>query len=234
MLWAYPPHDGAATVAEMIRLLGKTSDFPLSWYLENQPHRPLPTSPEGWATLAKEQRNTHFGALDLFLDSPSGLVMSLSVDAPEFVRDFDVLTVGIDSEHLTGPQAMFGFDSLYTMFTESIKLFRPFWAAVRDSDIVLTDEFREIRLSVDGTKLPFAIDWLNYFDQDMAERLGGVQKLLDAPAYLVERAEDPVGIILALQRQPFDCHDLEDLRRQRKIAEYLDLPKLHAMYPRQR
>ena len=162
---------------------------------------------------------------------PDYLVLTIGVDAPEFVRDFDVLTVGFDSEHLTGPQAMFDFDSLYKMFTESIKLFRPFWAAVRDSDIVLTDEFREIRLSVDGTKLPFDIDWLNYFGQDMAERLGGMQKLLGAPAHLVEHAQDPDGIILVLQRQPFDCHDLEDLRRQRKIAEYLDLSKIHAMYP---
>ena len=73
VLWAYPPHDVAATVTQMIRLLGETSDFPLSWRLENQPLRPLPTSEEGWATLARERHTTRFGALDLSLDSPSGL-----------------------------------------------------------------------------------------------------------------------------------------------------------------
>ncbi|MEM2126578.1 MAG: hypothetical protein QXQ53_09320 [Candidatus Methanosuratincola sp.] len=182
------------------------------------------------ARESRERRN--FGELDLFIESPSGLSTSLSVDAPAFVRDFDVLDIGLDTQHVAGAQAMFDFESLYALFTESTRLFRPFWARVRDLDQIITDRIGNLHLSVDLTKVPDTIHWLNFFDERMVERLGGKEKLLAAPAYEVREWADPPGILLVLQREPFDYHAPEHRRRQEEIVKYLELEWLHTLYPK--
>lgn len=233
VLWAYPPHDSTVILPTMIRLFDEVTGQRLGWHLENQPGRPLPASWGEWVALDKEQRNPRFGALDLFFDSPSGLLLSLNLDAPTFVRDFDVLAVGFDTEHLTGPKAMFSFDSLHALFIKSIRIFRPFWGRVGDKEVSRTD-IGNIYLSTDVTKVPSTINWLNFFDRAMVERLGGRKKVLGAPALSVAEIQDPAGVILILQDETFDYHNPEHRQRLETITQYFDLPRLHAMYPKRR
>ncbi len=230
-LYGYPPHDAVTLLPRFIELVHQAAGQSLVWW--SAPNRPVPTSPEGWAALIAEERDPDYGALNLTLASPCGLSIDLSADWPPVARAFDVLSFQMAPEHLTGPQALFDFDSLYTLFTESIRLFRPFSARVDDEELALT-EIGDIYKWVDTTKVPDTIYWFNYFAQDMVERLGGREKLLAAPAYLVTTLEEPPGVILILQRELFDYHNPEHRRRHEEITRYLDLSRLHTLYPRQR
>lgn len=230
-LYGYPPHDAVTLLPRFIELVHQAAGQSLVWW--SAPNRPVPTSPEGWAALIAEKRDPEDGAIDQTLASPSGLSMLLSADWPPVARDFDVLCFEMAPEHLTGPQAMFDFDSLFTLFTESVRLFRPFSARVNDRELTRT-EIGDIYLSVDTTRVPATIYWFNYFAQDMVERLGGMEKLLAAPAYRVTPVEEPPGVILILQRELFDYHHPEHRRRHEEITQYLDLSRLHTLYPKQR
>lgn len=234
VLRAYPPHDPVVILPGMARLLEDKSGQRLAWHLEGEPSRPVPTTQEGWGTLAKGSRNPRYGALDLFFDSADGGTMSLSVDAPSFVRTFDVMSFGFDLEHLSGPKALFSFDTLYGLLIESMRLFGAFSAEVSDRELVRRDKAGKIYLSVDVTKIPDIVHWFNFFDSDMAERLGGKDKLLRAPAYLVEEVADPPGIVLVLQREPFDYHKGKHRQRWQDVTRYLDLERLHRLYPKVR
>jgi hypothetical protein len=233
VLWAYPPRDPTTVLPGLIRLLDEVTGQQLKWHLAHQSDRPAPTSHAEWRALAEEQRDPQLGALDLFFDSPSGLELSLTVDAPSVVRDFDVLAVDFDPEHLAGPHALFSYESLEALFLKSIRLFRPFWARVADKELTRTDVGR-IYLSVDVTKVPATVHWFNFFDRGMVERLGGREKLLGAPAYRVTELDEPAGLLLILQREPFDHHHPEHRQRLAAITDYLDLPQLQARYPKRR
>lgn len=234
VLWANPPHDAAALLPRVISLVDSTAGQSLPWHLQTQPDHPVPGSMEGWTELADMRRSREHGVLDLFLESPSGPVMSLSVDPPAYVRSFDVLTLGLDPGHVTGSRALFPFAKLRTLFVDLVRLFRPFWAAVWDQTISATDEANRIRLTVDGTKVPYRVDWLNYFGAAMVERMGGQQKLLIAPAYEVTPLKDSGGVLLILQEEAFDFHNPYHRQRFWAIHEYLELSRLHALYRRDR
>jgi hypothetical protein len=234
VLWGYPPHKAETALAEAVRLLDHSSGQSLIWHLENQSKVSVPTSPDQWSAVVREQRDEEDGSLSLFLDSPSGLSIDLTLDYPTYVRNFDVLSVSFDTAHLTSPQKMFSFESVCALFTNSIKLFQPFWGEVCDHELTRTDEIDSLRFSVDRTQVPDTIHWFNYFDERMVERLGGEKKLLTAPAYEVRKWESPPGILLILQRDPFDIYNPEHRQKYEEIVQYLDLKRLHALYPRKR
>ena len=110
----------------------------------------------------------------------------------------------------------------------------PFWARVYDKELIITDRIDKLRFSVDLAKVPDTIHWFNYFDAEMAERLGGNTKLLSAPAYHVAELESPPGIVLVLQREPFDFHNPAHRQRHEEVAKYLELQRLHDLYPKKR
>jgi hypothetical protein len=168
------------------------------------------------------------------LESSSGLVISLGVDAPLVVRDFDVLSVGLDTKHVEGPQALFSFEQLHALFVESLDIFHPFWATTYDKETIMTDKINKLRFSVDLRKVPDTIYWFNYFGAEMVERLGGKAKLLGAPAYSVAESESPSGIVLILQREPFNFHNPTHRQRQEEVVKYLQLERLHDLYPKKR
>jgi hypothetical protein len=91
---------------------------------------------------------------------------------------------------------------------------------------------RKLHLSTDVTKVPDTIHWLNFFDEEMVARLGGKNKLLAAPAFAVKQWENPPGIFLILQREPFDFCNLKHRQRQEEIVHYLELKQLHGLYPK--
>jgi hypothetical protein len=235
VLWGFPPHKAGKTLSNFVHLLAQLSEQRLTWHLQDRPDCRIPTSDEQWEELVEKYRGrSDYDTLDLFLDSPSGVSISLGVDAPVFVRDFDALAIGMDTEHLVGTQALFGFDKLYTLFTESIKLFQPFWGEVCDHELTRTDRIDSLRSSIDRTLIPDTIHWFNYFDEEMVERLGGRTKLRAAPVYQVAEWDNPPGLLLVLGRDPFDYHNPEHRQRHDEITQYLELDRLHKLYPKRR
>lgn len=234
VFWGYPPHE-IEVLPQAIRAVEQRSEQPLTWNLADQPKRKIPRTREEWLTLGAEYRKENeFGALYIMLDSPSGLSISLGMDEPLFMRDFDVLSVGMDAKHVEEPQALFSFEEIHMLFVNGLDVFQPFWARIYDKELIITDAINKLRFSVDLRKVPDTIHWFNYFDAEMIERLGGKAKLLSAPAYLVVESESPPGIVLILQREPFDFHNPAHRQRQEEAVKYLDLPRLHARYPKER
>jgi hypothetical protein len=235
VLWGYPPHKFETILPSVIALLDRLTDRSLVWHHRDQPSRIAPASHDQWVALAKElQEQSNFRSLDASLTSTSGLSISVGFNAPAFVRNFDVLAINLNAEHLLGTQAIFTFEETYTLFTKSIDLFQPFWSEVCDHELTRTDEIDSLRFSVDRTQVPDTIHWFNYFDHEMVKRLGGEKKLLTAPAYEVRKWENPPGILLILQREPFDIHNLEHREKYEEIVQYLELDRLHSLYPRKR
>ncbi len=233
VLWAYPPHDPSTIVPYMLRLLEETSGQRTVWHFAGEPDREVPACENEWIALVEEERDAEFGALDLFFDSASGLSLSLSVDAPVVVRDFNVMTVLFEAGCLSDRAAMFDFDRLRTLFINSVHLFRPFWSRVGDREAGRAED-GQLHLSVDVTKAPASVHWFNYFGTDMVERLGGMEKLLGAPDCEVEVMDDPAGLLVILQRDTFDYHNSEHRQRLHRANQYLDLKRLHALYPKRR
>lgn len=235
VFWGYPPHEIEEVLPHIIRAVDQHSEQPLTWTLANQPGRPIPTTREEWLTLGAEYREENeFGALFVTLDSTVGLSISLGMDEPLFMRDFDVLSVGLDTKHVEGPQALFSFEEIYALFIEGLGVFQPFWGEVCDHELTRTDRIDALRFSVDRTQVPDTIHWFNFFDEGMTERLGGKKRLLSAPVHDVEEWESPPGIVLILQREPFDFHNPEHRQRQEGVVQYLELERLHDLYPKKR
>jgi hypothetical protein len=234
VLWGYPPHKAETILPEVVRLLDHSIGQSLVWHLESQPEISVTAAPGQWSDVAREQRNEEDGSLSVFCGSPSGLSIGLTLDYPSYVRDFDVLSIGLNTEHLTGLQPMLGFDRLSALFKEGIRLFQPFWGEVCDHELTRTDQVNALRFSIDRTQIPDTIHWFNYFGEGMVDRLGGRDRLLSAPAYEVSVWEDPSGILLILQRDPFDFHNLEHCTKHEEVVRYLQLKRLHALYPRKR
>jgi hypothetical protein len=235
VLWGYPPDAVEDILPRTVRLVDQTSGESLVWHLSSEPSRNLPKTSAEWKDLVGEHRErSSFDAVDMTLESTSGLVISLGVDAPTLVRDFDVLSVGLDTKHVEGPQALFSFERIYTLFTASLDVFQPFWARIYDKEQIITDTNSNLRLSIDLKKVPDTIHWFNYFDVETVERLGGKTNLLSAPAYLVVESENPPGIVLILQREPFDFHNPAHRQRQEEVVKYLQLERLYDLYPKKR
>jgi hypothetical protein len=234
LLWGYPPHEAETILPNVIGAVDELSGQTLGWHLENQPDGPAPLSADQWVALAKQQRDQEDHALVLVLDSSSGLSISLTLGFPQHVRNFDVLSIDFGIEHLVGRTTMFNYEKLYSLFVELISLFEPFWARITDEELITADGFGKIHLSVDVTKVPATIHWFNYFDDEIADRLGGREKLRSAPVYQVKEWENPPGIILVLQREPFDFHNQEHRQRHAEVTRYLDLDRLQSLYPKRR
>jgi hypothetical protein len=234
ILWGYPPHTTELILPNVIRLLDKLIGQPLVWHLANRPNALVPTSTDQWVALAEEHRDKQDGALDLFLESPIGISSSLTLDYPQYVRDFDVLTISLDAEHLIDEEEFLGSGNVYALFAECISLFQPFWASVADEELITAETFGKVHLTVDVTKVPGTIHWFNYFSDKIVQRLGGREKLQSAPVFQVQECDNPPGMILILQQEPFDYFNPEHRRRHEKIAQYLDLDRLHKLYPKRR
>ena len=235
VLWGYPPHMAEDVLPRTIRLVDQLSGQPLAWSLTSQPGRHLPTTRAEWRALVEEYRaRSGFSAVDMFLESSAGLDIELGVDAPAVVRDFDVLAIGFDPQHLDDSAGLLTFANLYALFVNSADLFQPFWAGVWDHELIITDMIQKLRFSVDPRKVPHTIHWFNYFDADMVERLGGKTRLLSAPAYSVAELESPPGVVIVLQREPFDFHNPTHRQRQEAAVKYLELGRLQERYPKKR
>lgn len=171
------------------------------------------------------------------LTSANGLVLRITIGKRVYpnVRFPNTLSIGFNLDYLTGIHPLLTFGRLQGMFTFCIGLFRPYYAYGNKSDEINYSEKREqIWHAIDSDKVPVAIEWFNYFDPAMVERLGGAEKLLSAPVYLAKPVEELGGIMLILQQEPFDYKNPKHLQRRQVVESYLDLSRLHELYPRQK
>jgi hypothetical protein len=229
--WGWPPHDAALILESLIDVFERIINQPGIWQVEGATVEPVPTSTQAWRELIEYNRDRDNGSLSLFINSSAGYSLELTVDYPPYVRSFDVLTLHLPEEHLLARDPTVNFEALYSLFKEVIGLFRPFWAWIHDGQLLLSEEIRSLRFTLDRTKVPDTIHWFNYFSSDIVARLGGTQTLLAAPVYLVDELSQPAGMILILRPEPFDYYNAEHMRHQLEVVKYLQLNSLHVMYP---
>jgi hypothetical protein len=168
----------------------------------------------------------------LFMDSEIGLNFGISLDAPKFVRNFDVLTIALDKRFVFSPDPIFKYAKLIDFFSGLIKIFQPFWGAIVDKDQISSEYYQELRRSVNSEKIPASMHWINYVNESIANRLGGIQLLEEAPIQDFITLNSPKGIIVVLQKEPFDLNNSEHLEHLEKLHKYLGMKNLRQIHKR--
>jgi hypothetical protein len=171
------------------------------------------------------------------LTSANGLVLKFTVSEENYenVQFPNNMRIGLNWEHITDTSNGLSFDQLYKLFKFCIKLFEPYYAyGSKCGEVNHSNSYWQIFQTIDSDKVPVAIEWFNYFDSEMVDRLGGKEKLLSAPVYIIEPDKELNGLLLVLQKEPFDYLNSEHLKNREVVEDYLDLNRLHALFPRQR
>ncbi len=170
-------------------------------------------------------------------ESPVSLHFTTGARDPRYIDSY-YLRFRSDAGELALPIALQDLDRL---FREWVGIIGPFWGAIiennnerrilgSDQNYASTfDQFEDFPINLVKTKeVPQIIHWYNYFGPAFVERLGGAEKLLQAPIHLAERLED--GILWVLQPELFDDANPQHRARQEAASEYLDLPAIHQSY----
>lgn len=230
VFWGTGPHNAVSTIIEVRNFINTSVAHQIEWCLPNREKTPLPITKDNLYSLEDCIRSlSQYHAFSLFLESSNNLSLSLTIDAPKHVRNFDVLTLSFEKELLDPPNPFLTFEILETIFYGLVKQFTPFWAALVDPDLY-TREFQELTFRIDRTKIPETIHWFNFFDLQMAERLGGLSKIQELSAYKIEEINNPPGIVLILQQEQFDIHGRHSKLLLKEAFETLDLESVQTLY----
>lgn len=157
--------------------------------------------------------------------------LNLALNLPSNLSLPEVLSLNPLRETVLNGSPPFGIEGLYNLFKHAILTFVPYWAGFYDQEQSFTDASQNIRLQVDGRKVPLSIYWFNYFDSGMVRRMGGFEKLLSAPVYLAEKVPETGGVVLILQKKPFDFKLDEHREHQQAVQDYFGLKSLHKKFP---
>ncbi len=246
IFWHHGVDDPVETVWRIVQSLSAV-DLPIRY--EAQKPRPLDTR-----DAVRESIEEGYGRRDGEIDYSMGSMASNLLTAPpgenpaslhfttgaKDARYIDsyYLRMRTDAADLALPIALEDLDRL---FREWASIIRPFWGAIiennnerrilgSDQNYVSTfDQYEDFPINlVKSKEVPQIIHWYNYFGSDFVERLGGAEKLLQAPIHLAERLEE--GILWVLQPEPFDDANPEHRARQEAATEYLDLPTIHQRF----
>lgn len=231
VFWSYEPKNGVELLSQVnsyMRELGK--DY-MPVFLAGEEISLEPDSLEN--TLGSWRSDS--GLLATGLTSKNDIALRMTVGAPvrRNIRKPEVLSLGFKNEQITGETPLLDFEQLQKLFVFCLELFRPFYAYFSKSgEININPRYREAFYAVDSDKVPIAIEWFNYFDPGMVQRLGGTEKILSAPGYHKSIVRALGGVLLILQRHPFDYNNAEDLDRRLLVETFLDLDSKRAKYQR--
>ncbi|MBE7528764.1 MAG: immunity 52 family protein [Ardenticatenaceae bacterium] len=168
----------------------------------------------------------------IWLRSENGFVLDFNLNMPSHQTIFlpQVMQFGFELVHFRDANFSKPISQLHELFVFGLQLFQPFYAwGTMSGEVNYSEEYRK-RPSLRETDLPPVVEWFNYYDSSIVERLGGLEKLLSVPVFLAEPVEDLGGVILILQQEPFDYTNPDHLENRRRVEEYLELPRLHQQF----
>ncbi|MGB8648996.1 MAG: hypothetical protein WCF84_27415 [Anaerolineae bacterium] len=139
-----------------------------------------------------------------------------------------VANVRFNLEHTQDEEAPLSYNRLFELFSMFITLAQPEHAEVMHYPPITETWYEELRVSIDLTQVPITIQWLNYFNWEWVDRLGGKRKMQQIPEG--EVIEVPSGMILVMQHDPFSYQNPEHVAGQRRLDKYFRLAKLHRRY----
>lgn len=231
VFWTFDKHDLALLILRVNEFFSQYGRDYMPLYLEG---KEIPLTAEG----IKEALITAWGREDGIatgLKSSNDIVLRSTIQNKEYpnVRFLNTLSIGFDLKHLVGMRPVLTLDRLQEIFIFCAKLFVPFYAySCKSGEINVSPEHQRIWNMIDTKKVPIAIEWFNYFSPEWVERFGGLEKLLAAPVFQAKPVEALGGVILILQQEPFDYTNADHLRNRHRVEEYLELPRLHQLFPR--
>jgi hypothetical protein len=225
IFWTFDRQDAEGLTMQIVEYFGNLGADFMPVFLPNRTQIPLDRF--ALSELISKKRGKG-SLLNTWLTSANGLVVDLHLGVP--LADFpEVIQIGLEQEHLK----KLSFDELLEMFMFGVKIFKPYYAwGCMNGEVNYSREYGERRASVNLAKIPAFIEWFNYFDQPMVERLGCINKLLVAPVYRVQQVENSGGAILVLQEEAFDFQNPVHLYRREAVEKYLEFERLHKVYPK--
>jgi hypothetical protein len=151
---------------------------------------------------------------------------------PDMTIQMSVADIRFNWEHTNDTGAPLAFDRLLSLFCKLVATAQPEHAEVTTYPPITETWYEDIRVSVDLTKVPITIQWLNFFNAEWIERLGGEKKFRNVP--VGEVIDMPSGIVFVIQHDPFTYGNPEHVERQKELHKYFGLVELHKKYPRPR
>lgn len=140
------------------------------------------------------------------------------------------------SKPLLDPNGYFSFDNFLAFFKTTIHAYDGKVARVYDSELEQLITGSDLNGGpaapspinnlldpgeFDILKVPEAVYWFNYWNKDQVQLIGE-EKLRKAPFEVIEKQPDG-GYILITQKENFDAHNAEHVKKIAAICAYLDL-----------
>jgi hypothetical protein len=223
IFWAFGKREAVDLTVKTAQYLGKFGTDYKPIYLPDETKISLDTPSLTELFTKMRGKGTFFST---WLTSQNGLVFLLHLGVP--LAGFpEVIQIGLEPNHIQE----ISVEQLIEVFKFGAHIFEPYYAwGCMSGEVNYSKLYGEKNATVDLTKVPAFIEWFNYFDQPMVERLGGVNKLLAVPAYRVQQVENSGGAILVLQEEAFDFQNPVHLHRREAVEKYLEFERLHKLY----
>jgi len=129
-----------------------------------------------------------------------------------------------DEKHLDSAGGILSNDKLRSLFRSLVLSLEPDYAVLRRLPPITEDWYELTRVSIDTTKVPIAIEWMNFFSWDWVRRLGE-KKFRRLPEGEFERLH--TGYLYFLQDEPFSYTNPEHSARQQLIHGHFKLETIH-------
>lgn len=143
-------------------------------------------------------------------DDSAGISLLVGVSNTNFINNFIVnlpLSLPMYDDNLLN-------EKLIKVFKECIKIFNPFWACIGNSvNLRRYDGYW-------GEKLPTAIHWVNYFDNEISQLLGD-NAIMASPVSIKEKFHH--GYYLVLKNKPINDVSEEDIILQQRANKHFKL-----------
>jgi hypothetical protein len=150
-----------------------------------------------------------------FLDNQPPTLVSLTLD-------FTEENIMLNDSKLSSP-------ALRRLFLDFVQSLNPEYAVIRRQPPITDTWYQEVRVSIDTTKIPVTLEWINYFSWDWVRRLGEKQfeRVREGEVKWLSN-----GIIYEIQAEPFSYTNAEHVARQKWANAHFELNKLYRKYPR--
>lgn len=143
-------------------------------------------------------------------DDSAGISLLVGVSNPNFINNFIVnlpLSLPMYDDNLLN-------EKLIKVFKECIKILNPFWACISNSaNLKRYDGYW-------GEKLPTAIHWVNYFDNEISQ-VFGESAIMTSPVSIKENFHH--GYCLVLKNKPINDIIEEDIILQQRANKHFRL-----------
>jgi len=164
----------------------------------------------------------------LIFSSKNAAKLDFTLVWDDVVSRVKAVTVVFQEVHISGPTRL-GLDELSSVFEKMAEQAQSSCGEFGKPPPVSEEWYYQAGRKTDVERVPTSVEWMTYFGPELVEKIGA-EKFQRAPEG--EIREVGGGILFILQREPFSYENPDHRARQRRLNKYLDLDRIHKLYPR--